>query len=253
MRITVFLARLALIGAVVVSFTEPAAAGEVRAAVASNFTQVAKLLAKGFEGTTGNRLVLSFGSTGKLYTQIVQGAPFDVFLAADAKRPERLVREGKADPNSLRTYAVGTLVLWSPKADLIDREGTVLNAGSFARIAMANPKTAPYGVAAEETLRKMGVLDALRPKIVQGDNIGQTFQFVMTGNVDLGLVAGSQAIQQKSGSRWMVPESLHSPLVQKVVMLSGAGNKIASRAFLDYLRSMESRKLIESFGYRTND
>lgn len=242
----------ALILCASLSIPAKAEAGEVRVAVASNFTPVAKDLAARFESETGHKVILSFGSTGKLYTQIIHGAPFDVFLAADGVRPERLITEGLALSESLHTYAIGTLVLWSPKPNLITPDLSVLKQGRFSRVAIANPKTAPYGAAAEEVLAGLNILDQTRPKLVRGDNIAQTFQFVMTGNVDMAFIAGSQASQQAHGSRWIIPADLYSSLTQKAVLLNKAEDKETAEAFLAFLRLDKSKALIETYGYWTD-
>ncbi|MEQ9487617.1 MAG: molybdate ABC transporter substrate-binding protein [Alphaproteobacteria bacterium] len=223
-------------------------AGDVRVAVAANFAGALEEIAGRFSSETGNDVLISIGSTGLLYTQITQGAPFDVFLAADQARPERLVDEGYADPSSRFTYAVGRLVLYSAKPGLFDDIG-ILEAGDIDRLAMANPKTAPYGKAAEETLKAYGLFDAFAGRIVQGANIGQTYQYVATGNVDLGFVALSQVARHREGSRWIVPSDKHGVLAQDAVLLETGKENPAALDFLTYLRAPESVLLIESWGY----
>lgn len=229
-----------------------ATAAELTAAVAANFTTAIKRLAPDFERASGHRLRPSFGSTGKLYAQIKNGAPFDVFLAADATRPRLLETQGDAVAGTRFTYAVGRLVLWSPKAGVVDARGDVLQTGNFARLAIANAKTAPYGAAAEQALRRLGVWHRLEPRLVRGENITQTFQFVSTGNAPLGLVALAQvralpATQQ--GSQWLVPAALHDPLRQDAVLLKHGADNVAARAFLAYLRSPKAQSIIQALGY----
>jgi molybdate transport system substrate-binding protein len=225
---------------------------EAQVAVAANFTAPAKLIAARFEKETGHTAVLSFGATGKFYAQIRNGAPFEVLLAADDTTPARLEEEGVAVADSRFTYAIGQLVLWSADPDLVDDKGEVLGKGRFRHLAIANPKTAPYGAAAIETLTALKVLDAIRPKLVQGENIAQTHQFVMSGNAELGFVALSQVWRDgtlTSGSGWVVPETLHDPIRQDAVMLnSGAGNA-AAVAWLDFLKGEDARAVIHAFGY----
>jgi len=225
---------------------------EVQVAVAANFTAPAKLIAARFERETGHKAVLAFGSTGKFYAQIRNGAPFEVLLAADDTTPARLEEEGMAVPGHRFTYAVGQLVLWSADPDLVDDNGEVLEQGRFRHLAIANPKTAPYGAAAIETLTALEVLDAVRPKLVQGENIAQTHQFVMSGNAELGFVALSQVWQDgrlTSGSGWVVPETLHDPIRQDAVLLDRGKGNGAAVAWLDFLKGEEARAVIHAFGY----
>lgn len=225
-------------------------AADVKVAVAANFTEAAKEIGTLFEAATGHRAVFSFGSTGQLYTQITQDAPFEVFLAADQARPEKAVEEGLAVPGSRFTYATGRLVLYSRDAGRVTGEETLKN-GDFTRIAIANPVTAPYGAAAVEAMRNLAVHDALAGKIVQGTNIAQTHQFVDTGNAEVGFVALSQVAGRDGGSRWMVPETLHATIAQDAVLLKkGAGNE-AARAFVAFLRGPEANGVKEKFGYGT--
>ena len=224
-----------------------ARAGEVRAAVAANFSEPAAEIARRFEAVTGHRVTLSFGSTGQFYAQIVQGAPFDVLLSADAATPAKAIEQGHAVAGSAFTYAIGRLVLYSRTAGVTASEAT-LRAGTFQRLAIANPATAPYGAAAMETLRALGLADSLAPKIVQGSSIAQAFQFTDTGNAELGFVALSQVIRTSPGSRWLVPDALHAPLRQDAVLLkAGAGS--AAREFLEFLKAPETKAAIESWGY----
>ncbi|MEE2950316.1 MAG: molybdate ABC transporter substrate-binding protein [Pseudomonadota bacterium] len=225
-------------------------AGETHVAVAANFTDAAKEIAESFANATGHQAVLSFGSTGQLYNQIAQGAPFDVFLAADAERPARAIAEGYGVPGSAFTYAIGRIVLWSPDAAMVKGAET-LRGGDFDKLAIANPETAPYGKAAIETLQALGVYEALRGKLVQGNNIAQTFQFVETRNAELGFVALSQLMGMQNGSRWLVPQDLYQPIRQDAVLLSSAEGNEAAKAFVDFLQGPEARAIIERYGYGT--
>mgnify|MGYP006288412193 CR=1 FL=1 len=230
----------------------PAQTGEVRIAVAANFTEPAKEIAAGFEKATGHRTVLSFGATGQFYAQIVQGAPFEVLLSADRATPEKAVREGFAVAGTQYTYAVGKLVLFSKDSSLSLGED-FLKQGRFQKLAIANPAAAPYGAAAVETLQAMQLWSAMQPKIVQGQNIAQTFQFVDTGNAEIGFVALAQIAQIKEGSRWIVPPRYHSPILQDAVLLKPGEHKPAARAWLAYLKSEPARLLIERYGYGVGD
>lgn len=226
----------------------PVRAGEVKAAVAANFTEAAKEIGALFEQATGDRVVFSFGSTGQLFTQITQEAPFEVFLAADRERPKTAVSKGLAVGDSLFTYATGKLVLFSKSKDLVQGAET-LESGTFEKIAIANPATAPYGAAAVEVLKALGVYEALEPKLVQGNNIAQTYQFVETGNAELGFVALSQVVNKDEGSRWIVPDKLYATIAQDAVLLKmGEGNLVA-RAFLAFLQGPEARAVKEKYGY----
>ncbi len=226
-----------------------AKAAGVSVAVAANFTATAKQIATDFEATSDHTVVLSFGSTGKLYTQIAHGAPFDVFLAADRTRPQKAIDEGLAVADSRFTYASGKLVLYSTDADLVDDEGRVLGTTRFARLAIANPATAPYGTAAVEVLQALGAHDSVADRIVRGDNIAQTLQFVMTKNAQLGFVALSQVINTSGGSRWIVPESMYTPIRQDAVLLKRGADNVAARAFIDFLKGDKARRIIRAFGY----
>ena len=227
-------------------------ATEVQVAVAANFTAPAQQIAAEFERQTGHKAVLSFGATGKFYAQIVNGAPFEVFLAADDTTPAKLEKEGQAVTGTRFTYAVGTLVLWSAKADFVDAKGDILKKGSFNKLAVANPKTAPYGAAAVETLNRMKLLAAVQAKFVQGENISQTLQFVHTGNADLGFVALSQVFKDgklTGGSAWIVPGEMHEPILQDATILAKGKDNPAARAFIDYLKTPRAHAIITSYGY----
>jgi molybdate transport system substrate-binding protein len=238
-------------GALALVTVQPARAGETNVAVAANFTDAASEIAAVFKEKTGHEAVLSFGSTGQFYTQITQDAPFEVFLAADDERPRKAVEEGFAVPGSQFTYAIGTLVLWSQDPDLVQGEQT-LQDGDFAKIAIANPEAAPYGAAAVQTMRALGVYDQLEPKIVQGNNISQTFQFVETGNAELGFVALAQVARSAEGSRWVVPDRLHKPIRQDAVLLQKGADSEAARAFVEFLKGPEAAAIIGKFGYGTD-
>lgn len=228
----------------------PAEAGDVKAAVAANFADPVREIATRFEAATGHKLIVSIGATGQFYAQIVQGAPFDVLLAADTETPAKAIAAGNAVAGSGFTYAVGSLVLYSRDARLVDGEAT-LRTARFAKIAIANPATAPYGRAAVETMTALGVYDQLRPKIVQGASIAQAFQFVDTGNAEVGFVALSQVIEVRAGSRWLVPRSLHAPIEQGAVLLNTGVGNAAAAAFMAFLKGPEARAVIEKYGYRT--
>ncbi len=226
----------------------PAIAAETNVAVAANFTDAANEIAALFAEQTEHEAVLSFGATGQFYTQITQGAPFEVFLAADAERPALAIEEGYGVAGSSFTYAIGTVALWSADPELVNGEET-LKSGSFDKIAIANPETAPYGAAAVEVMEQVGVLEDLRDRIVQGNNIAQTYQFVETGNAELGFVALSQIVGSDAGSRWIVPAELYTPIRQDVVLLTqGEGNEAAA-AFIKFLRSPDALAVIEKYGY----
>jgi molybdate transport system substrate-binding protein len=223
-------------------------AASTNVAVAANFTEAAKEIAAAFKTKTGDEAVLSFGASGQFYTQIKQDAPFEILLSADAARPKKLVDEGLGVADSRFTYAVGKLVLWSKIADLAKGEQTLKDA-SFAKLAIANPTAAPYGAAAIETLKALNLYDALQSKVVEGENISQAFQFVDTGNAELGFVALSQLVKVTSGSRWLVPQNLYAPILQDAVLLKkGAANEAAT-AFLAFLKGPEARAIIEKYGY----
>tara|TARA_R110002020_G_scaffold57090_22_gene157424 strand:- start:282 stop:1037 length:756 start_codon:yes stop_codon:yes gene_type:complete len=226
----------------------PGQAAEVHVAVAANFTAAAREVAAAFEQETGDTAVLSFGSTGQLFTQIVHGAPFDVFLAADQARPERAVAEGYAVGESRFTYATGRIALYSIDPDLVTGEPTLADA-SFDKIALANPETAPYGAAAIETMRALGVHDTLAPRIVRGSNIAQAYQFVATGSAELGFVALSQIATVAGGSRWVVPQHLYAPISQDAVILATASDNGTARHFMTFLEGPKARAIIARYGY----
>jgi len=229
----------------------PSKGAEIYVAVASNFKNAAIQLATVFESNTNHDVILIFGSTGKHYAQIINGAPFEVFLAADIKRPELLEKEGIAAPGSRFTYAVGRLVLWSPKNGYVDANGNILESGQFRFLAIANPDLAPYGRAARQVLQGRGLWGELTSRMVRGENIAQTFQFVMSRNSEVGFVAYSQVRRPNhavEGSFWEVPQTLYTPIEQQAVLLK---DSVAARSFLSFLQSDLAIQIIHDFGYDT--
>lgn len=227
-------------------------AGEVSVAVAANFTAPMKAIAAEFEKDTGHKAQLSFGATGKFYAQIRNGAPFQMLLSADDETPAKLAQEGLADPASRFTYAIGTLVLWSAQPGYVDAKGDVLKKGQFNKLALANPRLAPYGKAAVEVMTGMGLLESLTPKFVQGENIAQTFQFASTGNAELGFVALSQVMKDgriANGSGWVVPGKLHAPIRQDAVILASGKGNAAAEALAKYLKGAKAEAIIRAYGY----
>jgi molybdate transport system substrate-binding protein len=243
-------AAVLIAGALALAAAPPARAGETNVAVAANFTDAATEIAAVFKEKTGHKAILSFGSTGQLYTQITQDAPFEVFLAADDERPRKAIEEGFAVPGSQFTYAIGTLVLWSQDPDLVHGAKT-LRDGDFAKIAIAKPQAAPYGAAAVQAMQLLGVYDQLEPKIVQGNNISQALQFVQTGNAELGFVALAQVARDDDGSRWVVREDLHDAIRQDAVLLKTGADNEAAKAFVEFLQGREAAAIIKDFGYGT--
>ena len=229
----------------------PAHADEVTVAVAANFAAPTQQIAAQFTQDTGHKLLASFGSTGKFYAQIKNGAPFEVLLSADEATPRKLMQEGAAVNGSAFSYALGTLVLWSPKPGLVDGAGNVLKTGNFAHLAVADPKLAPYGAASMQTLNALGIMERVQSKLVTAENIGQAFQFIASGNAELGFVARSQLPRDDSpqGSFWMVPSTLYAPIRQDAVLLQRGQGKAAALALLKYLRGDKARAIIQSFGY----
>ena len=227
-------------------------AADVRVAVAANFTAPMQKIAQVFEQETGHKLLMAFGATGSFYAQIKNGAPYQLLVAADDKTPLKLVQEGLGVEGARFTYAIGKLVLWSKQSGMVDDKGDVLKTQKYQRLAIANPKLAPYGAAAVETLISMGLLQEVQPKWVQGENIAQTYQFVATENAQLGFVALSQVTTDgklTQGSAWVVPTHLYAPIRQDAVLLSSAKNDVAAKALLDFLRSDKAKIIIRSFGY----
>ena len=229
-----------------------ASAAGVQVAVAANFSAPMKVLAAQFERDSGHKILASIGATGKFYAQIRNGAPFDVLLSADDETPARLEQEGAAMAGTRFTYATGRLVLWSAKQGLVDDKGAVLKTANFTHLAIANPRVAPYGAAAVQVLQKLDLLDALAPKFVQGENIAQTHQFVASGNAPLGFVAMAQVFAQgklTSGSAWVVPAGMHTPIRQDAALLVRGKDNPAAAAFLKYLASPAARAVIAAYGY----
>ncbi len=224
-------------------------AEEIKVAVAANFAAPMKKISDEFEKDTGNRALLSFGATGQFYAQIRNGAPFDILLAADDRTPKKLEDEKLALPGTQFTYAIGKLVLWSQKANFVDSK--VLERKSFLHIAIANPELAPYGAAAIDTLSKLGLLKELEPRFVKGESIGQTYQFVASGNAELGFVALSQVLKDGRipGSSWIVPQDLYSPIRQDAVILAHGRDNPAAASLLEYLKGEKARAIIRSYGY----
>jgi molybdate transport system substrate-binding protein len=243
------LAGLALFGAVLALTATPALAADTQVAVAANFTEPAKAIAVAFKARTGHTATLSFGASGQFYTQIAHGAPYEVFLSADAERPLKAEQEGLSVPGARFTYAVGRLVLYSKTPGLVDPKGAVLGSGKFEKLAIADPSAAPYGEAAVETMRKLKVYDALAPKIVKGASIAQAYQYVATGNAELGFVALSQVIDEPGGSRWLVPAADHAPIQQQAVLLRTGEKNPAARAFMTFLKSPAAVAIIKRYGY----
>ncbi|MBD8656405.1 molybdate ABC transporter substrate-binding protein [Oxalobacteraceae sp. CFBP 13730] len=227
-------------------------AGEVQVAVAANFAGPMEKLAAQFQKDTGHKAIVASGATGKFYAQIRNGAPFEVLLSADDETPARLEAEGQVVAKSRFTYAVGRLVLWSAKADYVDAAGAVLKTGTFTHLAIANPKTAPYGAAAVAVIDKLGLTARLQPRLVQGENIAQAFQFASTGNAELGFVAQAQVWRDgkfTAGSGWIVPATMHAPIRQDAALLTRGAKNPAAQALLDYLRTDKAKVLIRAYGY----
>ena len=229
-----------------------AQAAEVIVAVAANFTAPMQKIAAQFERETGHKAILSFGATGKFYAQIRNGAPFQVLLSADDTTPAQLEKDGLGVSGSRFTYAIGKLVLWSKQTNFVDDKGEVLKSGKFDRLALADPKLAPYGAAAIEAMTKMGLQSQLAPKVVQGENISQAFQFIATENAQLGFVALSQVFADgkiSEGSAWVVPANLYAPIRQDAILLSKSKDDAAALALLSYLKGDKAKAVIRSFGY----
>jgi molybdate transport system substrate-binding protein len=243
--------------ALAVALPFPALAGEATIAVAANFAGTLEQLQKDFEAAGDHKLIIISGATGKLTAQITEGAPFDVLLSADDKATKTLAEGGQAVADTEFTYAIGTLALFSADPQRITGDGaTVLREGKFDKLAIANPKVAPYGVAAEATIKALKVADAVKDKIVMGENIGQTFQMIDTGNAQLGFVALSQVLGSESGKKgsyWTVPGNLHGPIRQNAILLTRAKDNADAKAFLEFLRSPEAKDKIKAAGYETDD
>lgn len=247
------LRRLAAV-CLMIAAAAPARADEALVAVAANFAHAAEALESAFEAASEHEVTIATGSTGQLYAQIVHGAPFDVFLAADAERPRLLERSGAAAAGTRFTYAVGRLALWSPDPGRIPADGAEALRADIRRLAIANPDIAPYGAAAMETLRALGLDDALAPELVRAENIGQAYALTATGNAELGIVALSSVLSSRTGpegSYWCVPSDLYAPIRQDAVLLARADADPAARAFLAFLKTDAARAIIESYGYGT--
>lgn len=246
------LVRRILLAAVLAGAALSARAEEVSVAVAANFTAPMQRIAAEFEKSTGHKAVLVFGATGKFYAQIKAGAPFQLLLAADDETPARLVKDGDGVAGSVFTYAIGKLVLWSPKPGVVDDKGEVLKAGRFEHLSIANPKLAPYGLAAMETLKVLGLADVLQSKIVTGESITQAQQFVVSGSAELGFIAFSQIHKDgklMAGSHWLVPAKYHSPIRQDAVVLAKGKGNAAVEALAGFLKSKTAADIIRSYGY----
>jgi molybdate transport system substrate-binding protein len=246
--------RRALFALTIAAAALQAQADELQVAVAANFSAAAQKIAAQFEHDTGHAVKLSFGSTGKFYAQIEAGAPFDVLLAADQATPGKLAAEGKAVPATLRTYAIGRLVLWSADPALVDAKGDVLRSGRWKHLSVADARLAPYGQAARQTLAALGLTDAVQARLVTAESIGQALQFVQSGNAELGFVALGQ-VQPPDGSRapgsmWLVPDNLYAPIRQDAVVLTASKSSHAAMQFVDYLASDQARAVIQAYGYR---
>lgn len=244
--------KFGLLGALLATLAQVSNAGEVSAAVAANFTAPAQQIAELFQKETGHTVKFSFGSSGKFYSQIQNGAPFDVFLAADEKNPKLLEQEGLAVKDSRFVYALGKLVLWSAKPGFVDDKGAVLGKGSYEKIAYADPKLAPYGLAAQEAMQKMKLWDKVQGKLVTGESITQTYQFAASGNAELAFIALAQITRDgkvSEGSYWLVPGDMYNPIKQSAVLLSAAKDPAAAKAFMVFLKSEKALAIIRSFGY----
>ena len=247
-----FLLAPQVLGLIICCVASATSAAEVSVAVASNFSAPMQKIARTFEQDTGHKALLAFGATGGFYAQIKNGAPFQVLLAADKETPARLEKEGLSVTGARFTYAIGKLVLWSKQPGLVDDKGEVLRQGTFAKLAMASPKLAPYGAAAMETLTRLGLLTQLQPKFVEGANIAQTYQFVASENAALGFVALSQVFADgrlTQGSAWMVPASFHTPIQQDAVLLKTGKDNAAATALMTYLQGDKARAIIRAYGY----
>ena len=243
---------LVCMGTLLATMAHWANAGEVNAAVAANFTTPVQRIVELFQKESGHTVKLSFGSSGKFTAQIKEGAPFDVFLSADEKNPKLLEQEGLAVEGSRFIYAFGKLVLWSAQPNLVDAKGEVLRKGGYNKIAYAEPKLAPYGVAAKETLEELGLWNTVQGKLVTGESITQAYQFAATGNADLAFIALSQITKDgkvTEGSWWMVPAHMYNPIKQSAVLLTAAPDKVAARAFLAFLKSEKAVAIIRTYGY----
>jgi molybdate transport system substrate-binding protein len=239
----------AVVGVVGAFAPAVALAADTQVAVAANFTEPAKEIAAAFKAATGHTAVLSFGSSGRFYAQMSHGAPYEVFLSADADRPLAAERDGLGVSGSRFTYAVGQLVLYSKTPGLVDGAGAVLSSGKFNKLSIADPAAAPYGAAAVQTMQKLGVYGAVKPKLVMGSSITQAYQFVETGAAELGFVALSQVINVRRGSRWPVPAADHAPINQQAILLYTGQKNPAAKAFLAFLKGRQAVTIIRKYGY----
>lgn len=242
-----------LLTVIAVLFSIPSYGESINIAVAANFTLAMKELAAEYEQQSGHEVTLSFGSSGKFYAQIKNGAPYQAFFSADQAKPAALAKDGltSGEPS---TYAIGTLALWSTDENKVDDQADVLNTGDFNKLAIANPKLAPYGLAAEQTLQSLGLLELVQGKLVRGENISQTYQFAFSGNAELGFVALSQIMTDgeiSKGSAWLVPTDLHDPIRQDAVILKSAEGHQAVRDFVTFVQSEQAKKTIHRYGYKT--
>ena len=243
----------ALMSLLAVCTAGSAQADEVQVAVAANFTAPLQAIAADFEKDTGHKLIAAYGATGQFYAQIKNGAPFEVFLSADDSTPQKLENEGDTVKGSRFTYAIGTLALWSAKDGYVDNQGKVLSDNQYQHLAIANPKAAPYGLAATQVLARLGLTDQVKAKIVEGQNITQAYQFVSTGNAELGFVALSQVYKDgkvSGGSAWIVPADMHDPIKQDAVILNKGKDNPAAKALVDYLKGPKAAAVIKSYGYQ---
>jgi molybdate transport system substrate-binding protein len=240
---------LALVALTIGLGATPAMAAETQVAVAANFTEPAKEIAAAFKSATGHTAILSFGSSGQFYAQMARGAPYEIFLSADADRPKKAEQDGLGVTGSRFTYAIGRIVLFSRTPGLVDNAGAVLSTGTFNKLSIADPAAAPYGVAAVQTLRRLGVYDRVKPKLVMGSSITHAYQFVDTGAAELGFVALSQVIRQPGGSRWIVPAADHTRIDQQAILLYPGEKNPAAKAFLTFLKSPAAIAIIKSYGY----
>ena len=243
----------ALMSLLAVCTAGSAQADEVQVAVAANFTAPLQAIAADFEKDTGHKLIAAYGATGQFYAQIKNGAPFEVFLSADDSTPQKLENEGDTVKGSRFTYAIGTLALWSAKDGYVDSQGKVLSDNQYQHLAIANPKAAPYGLAATQVLARLGLTDQVKARIVEGQNITQAYQFVSTGNAELGFVALSQVYKDgkvSGGSAWIIPADMHDPIKQDAVILNKGKDNPAAKALVDYLKGPKAAAVIKSYGYQ---
>jgi molybdate transport system substrate-binding protein len=228
-------------------------ADEIQLAVAANFTAPMRKIADAFEKETGHKPLLAFGTVGKFYAQIRSGAPFEALVSSDKETPDKLIRDGLAIEAARYTYAIGKLVLWSAAPGLVDSKGAILTSGAFQHVALANPKLAVYGAAGREVMKKLGVWDAVQPKIVLAENLTQAYQFVASGNAEIGFVALSQIIGSEGkiekGSAWAPPADLYPPIEQDVILLAPGADRPAARALVNYFKTEKARAIIRAYGY----